>query len=161
MRVAYVLLAFGALTLGASDPASAGCYRDCDDDGYRYERYAPVVTYYRPPVETYVVRRSYDEVAVYDVAPAPVAVDEWRPACGWRHRYHHKSHRHGCRSHGKYGHRPYLVYGDVQSQAGPVYTSTGKYHYGPYVSHRATFGYGGCRAAVVPYGASWHLASNC
>jgi hypothetical protein len=120
MRVlAWVLIAAGALTLGAAGSASAGCYRDCDD----------------------AVVRSH-------------------------HRSYHKAHRYyDCRSYHGHGYRhcgpPPLIYGGPQTYIGPVYSTAGYYYYGPYVSHRAVFGTGGCRTAYLPYGTSWQLASNC
>jgi len=139
--VALVLLASGALTIGAAGSASAGCYRDCDDHGYYA---APTLTVHRH--STTIV--SHETVS-YE-----------RPY----YRSHHKPYRfHGCRSyrsHG-YGCRPALIYGGPWSYRGPVYASTGHYHYGPYVSHRAVFGFGGCRTAYLTYGPTWQLASNC
>jgi hypothetical protein len=119
MRVAYGLLAAGALIIAAAGPASAGCYGAC-------------VGYVAPPHHVEVYERPY-------------------------HRSHHWLHHHK-----RYRHRPLLVIGDAaHSYMGPVYASTGQYYYGPYVSHRANFGYGGCRTAYLAYGPAWQLASNC
>jgi hypothetical protein len=127
MRVlACVLVAAGALTMGAAGSASAGCYRDCDD------------TVVRPHHRSYhKADRSYD-------------CQSYR---GHGHRHHGYSHRH-CDL-------PPLIFGGPESYMGPVYSTTGHYHYGPYVSHRANFGTGGCRMAYLPYGPTWQLASNC
>jgi hypothetical protein len=135
--VACLLLASAAMIFGAPASLAADCPGDCGSP-----RYVPA--YVEPA----------DCTASYDVAP--------------HKRMYYKSHArphrsHGCRAYRGHGYRPYpaIVYGDSWSQMGPVYLSTGQYHYGPYVSHRAVFGYGGCRTAVLPYGPNWHVASNC
>jgi hypothetical protein len=123
MRIVASILVAGALTIVAAGPASAGCYRDCDDD---------------------VIHRYHGDV--YD-----------RP---YHHSYHRPHHRKPYHSH---RHRiyPVIIYGGAFALMGPVYASTGQYYYGPYVSHRANFGYGGCRTAYLPYGPTWQLATNC
>ena len=120
MRVlAWVLVAAGALTIGAAGSASAGCYRDCDDAG--------VGPHYRS--------------------------------------YHKADRSYGCRSYR--GHKPRhcrypsIVFGGSEMYMGPLYSSTGNYYDGPYVSHRVNFGYGGCRTAYIAYGPTWELATNC
>jgi hypothetical protein len=137
MRIAaYVLLSLGALTTGALGSEWTDCYRNCD--GYR----SPPAHYRYIPAKPHYVGPHTDCISRYGVS----------------HHWHH----HGCGYRGhRHGHRPVIIYGDAQSQMGPVYLSTGQYHYGSYVSHRANFGYGGCRAAFLPYGPKWHVASNC
>ncbi len=75
--------------------------------------------------------------------------------------YERSSYRPYHKPYRAYRYRPLLVIGDAHSYMGPVYASSGQYYYGPYVLHRAVFGYGGCRTAYLPYGPSWQLASNC
>jgi hypothetical protein len=132
MRIAYGLLAAGALIVGAASPASAGCYRDCD----RYVDHPYVGAHYAAPY-----------------APTVVSL----PGCRAGH------WPHGCRLHHHHGHYhpPHILYGTPHDYMGPVYASTGKYYDAPYVSHRAVFGYGGCRTAYLAYGPGWRLASNC
>jgi hypothetical protein len=131
---ASVLLSLAALTAGATASEWTGCYRGCEA--------APAHYRYIPAKPSYV---------------------SGHPGCIASHKaVSHKWRHHGCRDRGhRHVYRPYIIYGNAQSQMGPVYSATGQYHYGPYVSHRANFGYGGCRAAYVPYGPSWQLASNC
>ena len=160
--VAYALIASGALMISAlaSGSASAGCYRDCDDD------YQSGPSYYRSAPRSYERFERYDdrpayrsyrepccERPAYYEGPRYHTTYYERPAYrtsyddGYYQRpyhYHHHHYRPSYYSDYRSYYYPTVGYGGAWSQTGPAYTS-----------------WSDCHSAYIPYGWTWYRASSC
>jgi hypothetical protein len=172
-RVAYALIASGALMLGALTSASAGCYGgDCYDGGYRssgpsYERYE---RYERPAYRSYYRSGCGDDCG-YSSRPRYHTTYYERPSYGYYDDYNDGSvpyYRNSC----DYGYGGCGGGYRYSSYSGCGYNDCGSYRYSNYsnyggcgysgcgYSHRRYYGgcggYGyGCGYSTVRYGGAW------
>ena len=147
--VAYALIASGALMFGAlaSGSASAGCYRDCDDD------YQSGPSYYRSAPRSYERYERYDDRPAYRSYREPCCE---RTAYYGGPRYHTTYYERGPEYPVGYYERPLYR----ASYYGNGYYGNGYYGngYGPYHHHHYGCGYGyGCGGyyPTVRYGGAW------